>query len=419
MWLLMAFVAVANGNVLKSFLSNGRAAVKSSGHSLILCLGNEAADADSIVSSLCHSFLRQSTVVVEATQVLPLVSVPRNILALRPETEILLKMVSLELDDLICVEEIDLAMLSRESRIKGLILTDHNSLSKCVSTMLESTHEMLVQEIIDHHIDKHEYMHVQGASRNIAFDANTGRGTVGSACTLVAETMISMENALDAETRLLLSTLLAGVILIDTQNMRPTGPGTNRDAEILEKLMNSQMFLHGCFVREQLSDTLCSAKMAPEFWASLSAHQALIIDYKQFQANKGCEFGMSTIACSVEFLMKKTQIRNEMARMMMNTRSNSSSGLILLAIMASYECTKQGYIRELLLASFDPKLLHDIIALPAISSLQLKPLPQEVKEDDFDCPPVHVMAFRQGNIEASRKLVAPLLEESINTLFAH
>ena len=105
--------------------------------------------------------------------------------------------------------------------------------------------------------------------------------------------------------------------------------------------------------------------------------------------------------------------------MMMNTRSNSSSGLILLAIMASYECTKQGYIRELLLASFDPKLLHDIIALPAISSLQLKPLPQEVKEDDFDCPPVHVMAFRQGNIEASRKLVAPLLEESINTLFAH
>ena len=91
MLLLVAIMAVVSSEtIFKNFLRGGRLAVKSSRCPLCLCIGNEAADADSIVSSLCYGFFKQVTS-KEASNVVPLVDTSREVLALRPETELLLK----------------------------------------------------------------------------------------------------------------------------------------------------------------------------------------------------------------------------------------------------------------------------------------------------------------------------------------
>ena len=117
-------------------------------------------------------------------------SVPRNILKLRRETELLLDMVDLGLDDLICLDEVDVRGISKDARLKSIILLDHNLLGECVTNLLaggETEAADLVEQILDHHEDAGAYSSVVGADRQIAFDAGAKKALVGSACTLVAE----------------------------------------------------------------------------------------------------------------------------------------------------------------------------------------------------------------------------------------
>lgn len=423
LWLLTVFWGMVGGRALKNFLDNGRAALTKSGP-IVFCIGNEAADADSIVSSVCYGFLKQYTALKATnppeTHVVPLVSIPRSVLKLRPETEMLLKMVHLELEDLICVEEVDLHSLGKANeRIEGLILTDHNSLSGSLRSMFDQDHphDLLVREIIDHHIDSKDCAHVRGTARNIAFDSTTGRATAGSTCTLVAESMISVKDELDTETRMALSTLLSGVILIDTQNMRSSGPGTNRDAVMLQELLESPTFLHNRLARDQVAENLRGAKTDLAFWTSLTAHQSLVIDYKQFRATENCEFGMSTIACSISDFMKKPRVREVIQDYIRDPR------LELVAVMSSYEHAEEGYSRELLLVSHSSALLDDLIlGSPVVmSTLDLSPLPlplnweeekERVEEREKE-QPLDFRIFKQGNLKASRKQVAPLLQAGL------
>ena len=105
---------------------------------------------------------------------------------------------------------------------------------------------------------------------------------------------------------------------------------------------------------------------------------------------------------------------------MINTES-SSRKLELLAIMASYEQPNEGYTREIMFASFDSNLLDAVVTTPEFSTLKVTPLRilPELQEDHRDCPWIKLMAFRQGNLKASRKQVAPLLEVCINSIFSH
>ena len=82
----------------------------------------------------------------------------------------------------------------------------------------------MVVEIVDHHLDMGGHAAVIGAQRNVAFDAETKKALVGSACTLVAE-VLSPELRADAT----LATLLGGVILIDTLNMDPAAAKVGRE----------------------------------------------------------------------------------------------------------------------------------------------------------------------------------------------
>ena len=431
---LLFLVASASANMMKTFLQQSRMAVASH-RPVVLCVGNEAADADSIVSSLCYGFLKHALRGEGATGIsfVPVVSIPRNILKLRPETEILLKMVSLELDDLICVEDMDVSALNEKGQIEGLILTDHNVLSNKICGIFGTTssqHESLVKEIVDHHIDSGAYAHVQGANRNIAFDKSSGRATAGSACTLVAEKLMDSRNSLDAEMKRSLSTLLCGVILIDTQNMASTGTGTERDATMLNMLLSSPDLLNDSWDRDAVFTQLRGAKMSTAFWTSLSAFQCLVIDYKEFPCTNltpnpnGAQgsFGMSTIACRLGEFCGKEHCYEDMVAYL----SSPSSGgeideavpLDLLVVMASFVDGENCYKRELLVASLHEERLTSVHAYLTTAEPQLDLVPLLLQGQRPAGLPagLHVKAYSQGNVRASRKQVAPLLSAYYSSL---
>ena len=84
-----------------------------------------------------------------------------------------------------------------------------------------------------------------------------------------------------------ISTLLMGVIALDTQNMSPeAGKGTKRDENALKYLQN---------ISSQNIDTLFTslrdAKSDPSFWLSLSAEDCLRLDFKAFTTATSTNIG--------------------------------------------------------------------------------------------------------------------------------
>ena len=281
-------------------------------------LGNEAGDADSIISALCyaHALYSQRTNslylannnnndddddeeecsttptgtenVADAVIVVPIVSIPRSEIKLRPDVVRLLDLAGIDIRDLICIDDefiISTLLLAREASSTTmsssssttatsspiippskqrvcLILVDHNRLRSSLSHLSNN-----VIEILDHHEDELCYLATVpatgsgsgsgGSKRNIAFQ--DGGALVASTCTLVVErlfnitptTSSSSSSGGDSRNRSCSTTasatetaavvpattidanlglLLLCVILLDSVNMNiDAGKGTTRD----------------------------------------------------------------------------------------------------------------------------------------------------------------------------------------------
>jgi inorganic pyrophosphatase/exopolyphosphatase len=172
-----------------------------------VCIGNQACDADSMISSICYAYYKELTATESAqprTQYLPIMAIMRNDIQFRREVKIILDLLQISFDDLICFDECPLNEFNQEDL--SLTLMDHNYLS----LLLHSSYSTRVTEIIDHHADQGYYPSVQGSDRFIAFNTEIGKADVGSACTLVAE-RFSQANLLDPQ----VATLLLGVISVE------------------------------------------------------------------------------------------------------------------------------------------------------------------------------------------------------------
>lgn len=177
-----------------------------------MIIGNEAGDADSIISALTLGYVMSSsrsnnTTLLQQQQV-PVVSISRAEMELRRDAAILLDLVGIDIQKLLYLDDdivTDNLMPSAsastseedDSNISSLSITlvDHNRLRHMFSHL-----NPYVTEIIDHHQDEGYHRHVVADSgkRNIAF-AN-GHATVASTCTLVAERLFeNMSAAADAD----------------------------------------------------------------------------------------------------------------------------------------------------------------------------------------------------------------------------
>jgi exopolyphosphatase len=174
-----------------------------------ILIGNQACDADSMISSICYAYLKDSLLMNLESELhniyLPIMAISRNDIHFRREVKILLQLVDLNFDDLICFDECPMDQFQNRNSL-SFTLMDHNYMS----SHLHSCYSSLVTEIVDHHEDQGYYPSVQGADRLIAFNSQMRKAEVGSSCTLVAERLLH-SNILDAD----LATLLLGVISLE------------------------------------------------------------------------------------------------------------------------------------------------------------------------------------------------------------
>ncbi|CAI5738923.1 unnamed protein product [Peronospora destructor] len=137
-------------------------------------MGNEAADADSIVSSLTYAFMHaQQHSDTLHVSVLP---ITRAELTLRCDVTALFEALDVDTDALVFVDEFPWDI---KAKVK-VTLMDHNAFS---NKKIPPVDGMKVVEIVDHHSDLGQ--HLDAEKREVAFA--DGNALVASTCTLVAE----------------------------------------------------------------------------------------------------------------------------------------------------------------------------------------------------------------------------------------
>ncbi|OQR87898.1 hypothetical protein ACHHYP_07900 [Achlya hypogyna] len=371
-----------HADALNSFLRQARRALTSDPSSVHVVMGNEACDADSMVSSLVHAFRHPP--VTDGAFVLPVMSVNRDQFALRCEVSALFRAAHIDIEALVFQDEIDLL----NTPCLRLVLTDHNKLKKDYLNLGE-----LVVEIIDHHADLGAHGHVTGAARDIAFERNDsgGHALVGSACTLVAE-RISALQPLEA-------TLLLGVITLDTMNMDAKAKkGTARDDAVLKRLEALSLV-----PRDDLYSWLVAEKFSPDNWATFTFNNCLQYDYKQFESS-GIVYGCSAIL--VPLLTFWTKANHDPISLLEAHRVRLQLQFVLVQSMVQ---STAGPKRQLLLYAPDVRLRDALNRFLNDAPLQLTPL---------DLSSLSVVAFDQANITMSRKQLVPLLDAFLATYVA-
>ena len=379
---------------LKHFLTRARALPlhdPSTGSSMHLVMGNEASDADSIVSAMLHSYFLHCTHNTNATacEFIPIVCSPRKDMPLKRDTEVLLSTVGLGLSDVLCIDEL---VKAYTSACFDVTLTDHNEISKSVEDAYQV--KFNVQGILDHHQDEGGYLSLPSELREVAFDNEQQRPLVGSTCTLVAERFLrSASEFLDSD----LCTLLLGVIAVDTRNLDPEADrGTQRDAAVLDAL---QRLVPGVD-RSALFERVSSAKSERSFWMSMSAANAMRVDYKVFTSDDSRQnFGIATVNLEMRDVLEKDDLVPAVKEHL------NDHGLAFIAVMG---VTFDPLQRELLICAA-PSVASTVEAFLASSSVSddLR-LELEVRKEVSG---ITLLAFKQLNIKLSRKQVAPILQK--------
>ena len=234
-----------------------------------IAIGNEAGDADSIISALTFPYVLATTTSNTSTNtentITPVLSIPRQDLQTqRPETSLLLQLAGLNQDflqsHLVDVNDIlpstpDQDACATTKTTTLVTLLDHNRLSDkfhMETTTRTTSTSWKVVEILDHHLDLQSHTDTcanntttSGQRRNIAFDGTTSKALVASTCTLVAERWfqhVQRQGHEPSSSSLLspqVALLLLGTILLDSVNMSPTaGKGTTRDFDAIQLLLN-------------------------------------------------------------------------------------------------------------------------------------------------------------------------------------
>ena len=253
-----------------------------------IVIGNEAGDADSIISTIVYAYILDCCGVIRSWPLLPppprhvpIVSISDiDLQTQRPETLFLLKLVGIvPHDHLIYINTCHDYLFRNENNhteqtIIDVTLVDHNRFNQelfrkyienhdnCNSSSSNHMTQFNVVNIVDHHIDEGYHMdtcHDSGEStdsgtirrRNIAFDANSSVASVASTCTLLVEILQQQQQQQYFQSTIngttchqfpwlpaSVSLLLLGVILLDSINMNvKAGKGTTRDKDAIQYLL--------------------------------------------------------------------------------------------------------------------------------------------------------------------------------------
>ena len=440
--------------------SNNNVLAKQQKQKLILVMGNEAGDLDSIVSSICYSYylylvgnnlnltLTTSKEDNKANVIIPLISFHRNDMILRRDVQLVLDKycnISTKENNLHYIsDEMVQNILSSSSSSSNniqIVLMDHNQIQTSIKHMSNN-----VISIIDHHDDSicNDHTHVKSDNidilgfplRDVAY--KDSKALVGSTCTLVVERFQKYYKEINNKksTLLLLDPvigfMLLCTILVDTMNMdTQADKGTYRDNNAIHYLLNNvdwSMFMDilpsDCInkndssiiiQREALYNNIRNAKIDRAYWLQLSTNDCLRLDYKQFTSSSSSSFGLSSILLPISNFQQKINYLNDMITFM-NNKKISYLGVLSFTLFDN-ENNNNKPKRELLIIG-KKCIVYDIKRYLLSHDVQLLQL-QLVKEeslyvDDDDDDEYCCIVFNQLNIKASRKQVAPILLDYYN-----
>ncbi|KAL7494827.1 hypothetical protein ACHAWT_003646 [Skeletonema menzelii] len=367
-------------------------------------IGNDAGDADSIVSAICLAFIEGKT---------PIISISRDTFVERPEVEMLLDFagISNASANLLFIE--DLKMIfdsSKDNRDWELTLVDHNTISH---PLHKFRHMFEVVEIVDHHTDENLYTDTC-TRRNVAFE--NGKALVASTTTLVAELLLKQTSNPPVS----ISTLLLGVILLDTVNLDESiGKVTPRDKDAISKILsqtdwNSNSLLPYLKPSAGSQFTIDTNKLFTQlerakygdYWESFDVTRALGYDYKAFyygRKNTTQRFGISTVLMPGDQFMEKEGFIAKTAEFMLSKKVE------FLSIMLTFYDKKTGdFRRQLAFCSSRYRwreIKDDLLKSQMYTDLALK----EIRTLPLSSDEINVHLYDQKNVAPSRKQIGPML----------
>ncbi|CAI5734342.1 unnamed protein product [Peronospora destructor] len=324
-------------------------------------MGNEAADADSIVSSLTYAFMHAQQ--HSDTLHVPVLPITRAELTLRCDVAALFEALDVDTDALVFVDEFPWDI---KAKVK-VTLMDHNAFS---NKKIPPVDGMKVIEIVDHHSDLGQ--HLGAEKREVAFA--DGNALVASTCTLVAE---RLEKVAHHDAHKLLSTMLLGVIALDSINFDPSAKKvTPRDVNAAQKLEKVAFAK-----KEELFKWLEAQKFNSAHWKAFTLENCLQVDYKEFTFAK--KVGISVVLVDLETLVLKSK---DAAALRKRLSTYCKLNVLAFVVVVAMFMTPDGQEGSLLL-----------------NPLQL---PETHRHE-------HAAAFNQLNVGASRKQIAPLIQRAL------
>jgi len=340
----------------------------SSGKKVTVVIGNEAADLDSMASSVAYAYY----LYLSGVNAVPVMNIPRNDFALRTEAVYLFGEASINPEILLFLDDIDLAELSDQGMLE-MVLVDHN-----VPGDVLAPYGKVVMEILDHHVDEKKY------STETSVDIRP----VGSTATIVTERFIhDYKDSIDNE----LGSLLLGTILLDTVNLdEDAGRVTPDDVKAAQGLMA----ITG-LGQKDLFDKLQFEKFNV---SSLGSYDLLRKDYKEWQLGD-VKCGIASVLMpALDWVEKDSDLQNVFQGFCLDRE------LDVLLVMNAY--TNPDFVRNLGVYIPDSDLREKTIKFLEASDLGL-----EILDSRFSGESGGIVYYHQGNLGISRKKLQPLLKD--------
>ena len=352
---------------------------------------------------------------------IPIANLPKADISLRPELLTLLPYANIEAEHLITLDDLPGGAERKSDLPPDLtrwILVDHNSLAG----ELGDSYRSRVVGAIDHHVDEGKVPKDTGDEpRVIKFS--------GSCASLVTEYLrgpweglslsTSSSAAAHAQGDSLLDDLAVtslwdaqvaqlalGAILIDTTNLNDQNKTTDHDkhaVEYLEAKINACPRVSKDFDRANLYKTVDEAKRDLD---SISLYDVLRKDYKQWKDN-GMELGISSVVKPISWLKGKADKGTGLVGALVVFAEERS--LNIHAVMTTYSTEDGDFARDLMVLTRDEHA-ESIVETFVRSSAE------ELALQDVDEGGEHGISYRiwrQGNVAASRKQVAPMLRKAM------
>eukprot|EP00935_MAST-01C_sp_MAST-1C-sp1_P002349 g2349.t1 len=280
---------------------------------LVFCIGNQAGDLDTIVSSLALAYFEQSQ--DDSRTFVPLMPFTRSEFRLRGDARKLFEQADFAFDgqgapsSLLFIDEVDWQQVGKDTSV---MLTDHNKLHPGYSSYFPGG----VLKIVDHH--KNEQAHPEVSEESKHLDEG-----VASACTLVGNMLLESGLSIPCD----LATLLLGTVLVDTRNFSTEKKLFNeRDTQVVEAL-EAMLFPTsaeankaeagagsagagagaGAEQRQQRRGDWFAELMDARYDVSaLSVADLLKLDYKQVQASFGQD--VVRVGCAAIFVTPEQMV---------------------------------------------------------------------------------------------------------------